>query len=82
MLDSGLIKEQEFNDLSAHNYRRLKLVDVFGSHSEHQFLSEHDNVLCKLCGDANVDTQLEQPQLTILEIVKEPSLESSDNGNR
>jgi len=61
---------------------RLKLVDVFGSHSEHQFLSEHDHVLCKLCGDANVGTQIEQPQLTILDIVKEPALESSDNGNR
>jgi hypothetical protein len=29
MLDSGLITEQEFIDLSSHNYRRIKLVDVF-----------------------------------------------------
>uniref|UniRef100_A0A6M3JBS2 Uncharacterized protein n=1 Tax=viral metagenome TaxID=1070528 RepID=A0A6M3JBS2_9ZZZZ len=29
MLDSELISEQEFNDLSSHNYRRLKLVDIY-----------------------------------------------------
>jgi hypothetical protein len=29
MLEAGLISEQEFNDLSSHNYRRLKLVDIF-----------------------------------------------------
>jgi len=29
MLSEGLISEQEFADLSSHNYRRLKLVDVY-----------------------------------------------------
>jgi len=29
MLDAELITEQEFKDLSAHNYRRLKIVDIF-----------------------------------------------------
>ena len=29
MLDSGLITENEFKALSSHNYRRLKLVDIY-----------------------------------------------------
>lgn len=29
MLESGLISEQEFKDLSSHNYRKLKLVEIF-----------------------------------------------------
>ncbi len=29
MLDAGLITEEEFNSLSSHNYRRLKLVDIY-----------------------------------------------------
>ena len=29
MLDAELITEKEFNDLSSHNYRRLKLVDIY-----------------------------------------------------
>jgi hypothetical protein len=29
MLDANLITEQEFKDLSSHNYRRLKIVDIF-----------------------------------------------------
>jgi hypothetical protein len=33
MLDAELISEQEFNDLSSHNYRRIKLVDVFDKRS-------------------------------------------------
>lgn len=28
-LDAGLISKEEFNDLSVHKYRRLKLVDIF-----------------------------------------------------
>jgi len=29
MLDANLITEQEFKDLSSHNYRRLKIADIF-----------------------------------------------------
>jgi hypothetical protein len=29
MLDSGVISEQEFNDLSSYNYRKLKLVEIY-----------------------------------------------------
>lgn len=29
MLDAELISEKEFNDLASHNYRRIKLVDVY-----------------------------------------------------
>ena len=29
MLEANLITEQEFKDLSSHNYRRLKIVDIF-----------------------------------------------------
>jgi len=29
LLDNGLISEEEFNNLIAHNYRQIKLVDVF-----------------------------------------------------
>jgi len=34
MLDSGIISEQEFADLSSHNYRKLKLVDIFDKRYE------------------------------------------------
>ena len=29
MLEAGLISEKEFTDLSSHNYRRIKLVDIY-----------------------------------------------------
>lgn len=61
---------------------RLKLEDVYNTHSEHQFSSAHNHALCKLCGDAEVGARIEQPQFSGTEVIKEPSLGSSDNGNR
>lgn len=34
MYESGLISQQEYTDLAAHNYRKLKLVDIFDNRYE------------------------------------------------
>lgn len=61
---------------------RLKLTDVYNTHSEHQFTSAHDHALCKLCGDAKVGVKIDQPQLLDIEVMNEPSLENSGNRTR
>lgn len=62
--------------------KRLKLEDVYNTHGEHQFSSTHEHALCKLCGDAHVGASVTHPQFSAMEVIKEASLESSDNGNR
>jgi NADH dehydrogenase/NADH:ubiquinone oxidoreductase subunit G len=61
---------------------RLKLEDVYNTHSDHQFSSTHDHALCKLCGDTMVGAKMALPQFSVMDVVKDPSLGSSDNGNR
>jgi len=61
---------------------RLKLEDVYNTHSEHKFSSAHDHAICKLCGDARVGEKIELPKFSVMDVVKEPSLDSPDNGKR
>ncbi|MBU2249563.1 MAG: hypothetical protein KKD77_22645, partial [Gammaproteobacteria bacterium] len=44
MLDAQLINEQEFNDLSSHKYRRIKLVDIYDKRYEAKLGNKKRNV--------------------------------------
>jgi bidirectional [NiFe] hydrogenase diaphorase subunit len=61
---------------------RLKFVDVYDTHSEHQFSSAYNHALCQLCGDSSVGAKVEQPQFSVMDIAKEASRVNSGNGNR